>query len=126
MNIHDILACTLLPYEWNIASMTWPQSFNSNYVEATYTWVCNNYDGTKPLHKLTLVYAMIFSKCLPNICNNTKPLNVSSTQDSISLVHQCPWVTHKDPNCKGNKNPISFVVMMTTFIISIYEDQSPL
>lgn len=62
MNIHDILACTLLPYEWNIASMTWPQSFNSNYVEATYTWVCNNYDGTKPLHKLTLVYAMIFSK----------------------------------------------------------------
>ena len=97
-----------------------------HYVEATYTWVCNNYDGTKPLHKLTLVYAMIFSKCLPNICNNTKPLNVSSTQDSISLVHQCPWVTHKDPNCKGKKNPISFVVMMTTFIISIYEDQSPL
>ena len=55
-----------------------------------YTWVQDKYDGIKPLHKLTLVYTIIFNRCLPNICNNMKCIDVSIVQGSIPLMPQHP------------------------------------
>ena len=125
-NLAEILPKTCLPREWDVGSMTWSQASNASYVKETYIWVKEHYDGTKHLHKLALVYAIIFSKCIPRVCNEVKPHDILPSADSTPIVRQCAWASPKDPNRKGMKDPIPFIIMMTTFIIALYEETSPL
>ena len=99
--------------------MTWSQAFNASYVKATYVWITEHYDGTKCLHKLALVYVIIFSKCILRVCNETKPHDILPFSDSTPIIHQCTWASPKDPNRKGMKE-------MIPFIITLYEETSPL
>ncbi|KAG6369887.1 hypothetical protein JVT61DRAFT_13351 [Boletus reticuloceps] len=66
-DIHTIWNKQTLPEEWTqLDSMTWPNTADGTYVQQTYNWVRDNYDGSIPLHKLALVMSIIFSKVLPN------------------------------------------------------------
>lgn len=97
-----------------------------SYVEHTYNWVKDHYDGTRPLHQTAMLIAIVFSKILPRIFNHTKSTNPSQGMTVTQVVRNAPWTTTTSDNRKGFTFPGPFVIMMSTFIIAIYEEQSPL
>lgn len=125
-DLHTIMNRQCLPNEWDIDSMTWPASADNAYVKQTYIWVRDTFDGNLPLHKLALCIGVIFSKLLPNICHSGKPGTIDPTSHSSHHVRSAPWVPTTSTTRKGNKSAQPFIIMMTTFIIAIYEENSPL
>jgi hypothetical protein len=125
-NLCIILNRQVLPQEWDIDSMTWPSGADASYVQDTYIWVRDNFDGSLPLHKTAIIVALVFSKLLPKVCHSGKPQHVPSHGNTSQFVRNTPWVATTSTNRKGMTNPIPFVTMMTTFIIALYESASPL
>ncbi|KAG6371989.1 hypothetical protein JVT61DRAFT_9007 [Boletus reticuloceps] len=125
-DIHTIWNKQTLPEEWtHLDSMTWPNTADGAYVQQTYNWVRDNYDGSIPLHKLALVMSIIFSKVLPNVCHNIVTPSHLQSADSTNFVRSVPWVPTMSGCRKGMKQPRPFIMMMTTYIVALYEPESP-
>jgi hypothetical protein len=98
------------------------------YVDQTYQWVITHYDGTKHLHHLALLVAIIAaSSILPFLFlpKDSRPLfaNADSPQRVREIYAQLDWEERKK---KGQKDKAIFIGMFTGFIIALYEPQSPL
>lgn len=105
-----------------------PSRAEVKYVDETYSWVRLHYNGTKPLHHLALLVAIIVaSSLLPDLFVPTglKPrfLNANSAEDVRKLFDDVDWVSKGK---KGMTDRSIFIAMFTTFIIAIYEKDSPL
>lgn len=125
-DLGSILHREVLPEEWDLTPIVFPAG--ESYVKETYDWVKTHYSGSKPIHQLALLFGIIFSRILPDIFHEKKPSNVSNTSTqsfTTSIVRNSPW-TAPGANKKGVTHPRQFIVMMTTFIIAIYEKESPL
>ena len=124
-DLYRILDRTCLPDEWNLKQVTLPN--NDEYVTNTYRWVTRFYDGAKPIHKTAMLLSIIFSRCLPNIfhARNT-PHSACGADEITRRVRNEAWIPKANKNRKGFSERIPFVIMMTTFIIALYEDESPL
>lgn len=111
-----------LPTDWAI-----PQQ-STDYVLHTYEYVRDTYDGSKPLHQLALLAAVVLSKCLPNIfppADTNARLKGSCTRaQTRQIAKGLPWV--KKNKDKGMKEPSIFMSMFVTFIIALYDADSPL
>ena len=125
-DLHTILNRQVLPDEWDIDAMTWPSGSKAAYVHNTYIWVRDTFDATLPLHQVAILTSIIFSKLLPNICHNIPTPSGSASHNVTNIVRNAPWVPTSATCRKGMKQSIPFVIMMTTFIIAIYEHTSPL
>jgi hypothetical protein len=121
--LKTFLCKTSLPKDFTVPSATDP-----GYVNETYTWVKANYDGTKPLHHLALLVAVIAaSSLLPNLFMpaGLKPLflNANSKEDVRRIYNNMEWISKAK---KGMVDRSIFIGMFTTLIIAIYEPDSPL
>lgn len=125
-DLHTILNRQVLPQEWDLSSMTWPSGPDSSYVKLTYEWVRDHFDATVHLHQTAILVAIIFSKILPDVCHDIKPPNVNLPGDTTQLVRDAPWIPTTSQNRKGMTSQTPFIIMMSTFIIAIYEPTSPL
>lgn len=93
-----------------------PSPANVPYVDLTYTWVRENYNGTNPIHHLALLVSIIIaSSLLPNlfIPQNSKHLfaNANSKEDVRLIYNSLDWVS-KDRN--GLSDRSIFISMFTT------------
>jgi hypothetical protein len=99
------------------------------HVDDMYRWVRDNYDGAKPLHHLALLVSIVAASTLiPNLFTPTKLKHrfdsTSSKEDVRRIFEDIDWIA-KD-NRGGMSEPAIFIAMITTFIIAIYEENSPL
>ena len=119
----DFIKKTSLPVDF-----TTPNPISKAYVDDTYQWVKDNYDGTNPLHHLALLVAIIVASSirpylfLPPNASTLFPKS-HSREDVRSTYQSLDWVK-KDK--KGMKEISVFIGMFTSFIIAVYEDESPL
>ncbi len=123
MNLKSVLCKMTLPTDFTIPTLT-----NDPYVNDTYRWVEENYNGTKPLHHLALLVAIIVaSSILPNLFMppNLKNLfmDADSKDDVRRIFADIDWISKSK---KGMADRAIFISMFTTFIIAIYEEDSPL
>jgi hypothetical protein len=113
-----------LPSDYTLPS----RSTIAPYVDETYDWVRDNYDGTKPLHHLALLTSIIVSSTLlPNmfIPEEAKALFINATteHDVRRIYDNLEW---KDKKKGGQTERCFFISMFTTLIIALYEEKSPL
>jgi hypothetical protein len=124
-NLHTRLHKTSLPQDYQIPAKT-----HTKYVDDTYEWVRQSYNATKPLHHFALLVAIIASKLTPNLFlpkdHNQRPhFSSADTPDKVrALYNDMPWVAREGR--KGMKDKKIFVAMFTTYIIALYESESPL
>jgi hypothetical protein len=123
-NIKRILKKKTLPKDY-----TPPTGSSIAYVNNTYDWVRENYDANKPLHHLALLIAIIASNSiLPYFYYPEKQKHLFKNADSRSDVRKIyedmEWISKG--KVKGMVEPTIFVAVFTTFIIALYEEDSPL
>ena len=125
-HIRRFVQKTVLPQNWSLkhASLGSRDSRDA-YIFDTYDWVRINYDGNKALHRMALLWSIMFSLMLPRI-GVPKDATISTTNCSTQATMEVlaiPWVI---PARKGTRSPLPFVVMGTCVIISYFESESPL
>lgn len=127
MTLPDVLNKTSLPIDFKSPSLA-----DVPYVDDTYTWVRENYDGRKPLHHLALLVSIIVaSSILPNLfmpdpadSNFKSRFSKATTKTAVRKVYEdMDWIPK---NRKGLKEKPIILCMFTTFIIALYEEGSPL
>ena len=113
----------VLPEEWSLkkASLGNPDSVTYQ----TYHWVNNNYNGADPLHRMALLWSIMFT-WVPPLVGAPQPLNIEYTEDATlatSLLRNIPW---EELERGGTVAPLPYLVMVTCVIISFFEPKSPL
>lgn len=126
-NLHTVLHCTHLPLDFASISFV-----KEDYVNDTYAWVREFYDGTKPSHHLALIVGFIASAFAPTLFMpaNDPSLNLKTrfagahTESQVrDLYNSIDWVSRDK---KGMKDRSIFLAMFTTYVIALYEPASPL
>jgi hypothetical protein len=106
-----------------------PSKSDAPYVNDTFHWVKQAYNQSKPLHHLALIVSLMITCLRPQLfLPSDKSIKTLFTHaHTPKQVHQIynglPWVVRKT---KGMKDERILVAMFTTFIIAIYEPNSPL
>ncbi|KAI9430768.1 hypothetical protein H4582DRAFT_2103578 [Lactarius indigo] len=121
--LQSVLNKTSLPHDFVTPSLS-----HVPYIDDTYSWVRQVYNGSDHLHHLALLVAIIASSLLPNLF---MPLDVSRHRFANALSHQqvrnvysqIDWVSR---NKKGMSDRSIFIAMITSFIIALYDPSSPL
>ena len=125
--LHTVLHHTNLPVDFAVVIA---KGEKAKYVNDTYVWLREVYDGTKPIHHLALIIAIIASLMLPNLWLPDDDLilgrfeGTTSKEEVRAVYESIPWV--EKVREKGMKEKSIFVAMFSTFIIAIYEPDSPL
>ena len=125
MNLTDLLQVLdnpMLPSDWAI-----PQQ-STEYVKATYEYVRDTYDCKKPLHRLALLVGIVMSRSIPSIFPPSdlpdRLTTKMSRTETRRVAQGLPWVSRT--KTKGMKDGSIFMTMFMTFIIALYESESPL
>ena len=118
-DLHIVLNRQMVPKEWKLDGTTWPSGEATSYVKATYMWVKEHFDGRLPLHQTAMMVAIFFSKVLPKVFHHCKATDDLKHANTTQVVRDAPWVVTSSTNRKGTTSPVPFIVMMSTFIISI-------
>jgi hypothetical protein len=120
--LHTILKKSRLPSDWDPPSLS-----GVKYVDDTYAWVKEAYDASRPLHHLALIIGIIASRLIPKLFLpknvNKAPFRGASRQRVQEIYQGIPWESR---NKSGMSQKSIFVAMFTTFIIALYEPESPL
>jgi len=122
--LKNFLNKTTLPTDFATPSLT-----DIAYVDETYSWVRCNYDGTKPLHHLALLVSIVVaSSLLPNLFLPPDAKNLlrgAPTVEDVRRVYgNMEWLPKHGR--RGMSEKSVFVAMFMTFIIALYEPESPL
>lgn len=104
-----------------------PSKANVRYVDDTYEWAMKAYRGTKKIHHLALLVAIIASNLLPRLFppgNSRVLLKDATTKEKVREVYsELDWC---DRNKKGMRKRGFFICMITSFIMALYEENNPL
>ncbi|KAI6016457.1 hypothetical protein BKA83DRAFT_4545281 [Pisolithus microcarpus] len=110
-----------LPMEWEIGNIE--GGGMPEYIVDAYRYVQNMYDGTKALHQLAIICAVICAGLLPSIfCPKIGdyPSNKGSYGE---FVRNLEWV---ERDRKGARHAGRFITMVSGFIICLFETGSPI
>lgn len=122
--LHTVLSKTSLPSDFEP-----PSRANVPYVDDSYTWLRQNYDHKKPIHHLALLVSIIVaSSILPNLfmpATAKEHFSNTLTKEGVRSVYNnhVPWISKQK---KGMTRKSIFIAMFTTFIVCLYEEDSPL
>lgn len=113
---------TVPPCEWKLIS-TSVDITKPGIVPKTYKYVWNSFNLQIPLHHLALLTAIIFSKTAPRISwDGIMPITGLSTETLTNIARQMPFVKG---NAKGGTDTKAIIVIMTVYIIAMYDQNSP-
>lgn len=114
-----------LPSDFKISDAT--LAADAGYVTKTYEWLMTHYDGASPLHRFALLVAHMFSRMTPYLKHPDIPASLVGARPSPSAitaeVRRAAWVIDTGRGVTA-KEP--FIVMVTTFIVAMAVDTSPL
>ena len=110
------------------SDFTLPTKAKVAYVDDTYTWAKDSYRGENKLHHLALLVSIITAtSLLPRIF---PPVNSRPEFADARTKAQVREVYDKLPWCERDKGGMRekgiFVCMITSFIMALYDKQSPL
>jgi hypothetical protein len=104
-------------------------SDQDGYLGRTYTWVTTHYNSKKPVHKLALIVAFLFTKVVPYTGHAaaSPQLKLLGRNGAAitAAVRVEPWTDNASMR-KGSKDPTPFLVMVFVYIIALIEPESPL
>jgi hypothetical protein len=104
-------------------------SNKTDYMGRTYGWVTTHYNSTKPVHKLALITAFLFTKVVPYTGHGVASPELKSIgRNSAAItaaVRAEPW-TDNTSTRKGSSDPTPFLAMVFVYIIGLMEPESPL
>jgi hypothetical protein len=122
-SMKDYLNRTTLPSDFPP-----PSRSTEPYVNDTFTWVKQHYDGTKHHHHLALLVGIIVANSMiPNIFIPKGLRESFSSADSPNQVRAVySTIGWESRAKKGVAFKPLFVSMVTTFIVALYEQESPL
>ncbi|TFK59308.1 hypothetical protein BDN72DRAFT_865263, partial [Pluteus cervinus] len=112
------------PEEWDIKHAHIKD--DGSITALTYQHIIPHLDLTNHLHRLALLTSIFFAKSLPDIYHDKEHL--SAIPKGIPLaeyreeVRNLPWTAK---NKKGSTQIAPFIVLFTTFVINLYDSQSP-
>lgn len=121
--LKSVLRKTSLPKDFARPSLA-----HVEYVDETYRWVREHYDGRKALHHLALLVGIIVgSSLVPNVFMPTglkgEFTKAATPEEVRAKFDEMDWLSKSK---KGMSDRTIFIAMFTTFIIAIYEKESPL
>jgi hypothetical protein len=117
---------------------SFPDEFSLNHIEVEalemeplihqiYEWVFSNFDARKPMHKIALLAGIYISKILPDIFTdgayNAKPGD--GDRMIMQALRALPWNPNRGTR-RGCRSEKHFIVMVPVYIITVYEEESPL
>lgn len=121
----SILQKVVLPTDFNRAHAS--LSPDDGYISDTYDWLFTHYDGAKPVHRFALLVSHMFSRMAPNLGHPPKPPAVrilrGKSVELTAAVRRSPWTF--EPR-RGVTATEPFITMLTTTIIALSDDTSPL
>ena len=123
-NYHKVLGKRCLPSEWSIEQAS-IQSKDAFCLEV-YTWVRDNYDPTRPLHAIATFLSLVFAGMLPHAFpprSFDAPKKCSMTE-LANYIADLPWEERSEK--KGASLVPPFITMVSTFIIGVMDERSPL
>lgn len=116
-----------LPEDFTVAHAT--LSSDVGFIAETYEYVSNHYDGNKPIHKFALLVSLMFARMAPNLLHGPVPPGIASrkgsTAEVTAAVRSSPWISEEKQR-RGVTATLPFIVMVTTYIIALAEEGSPL
>lgn len=119
----------VLPRDWTLEAASLSGVNKEDlYVSDTYRWVQARYDGSQELHRMALLWSIMFSWILPRIlvpAGRRKLVQTHSQTEATEAVLNIPW-EEPPKGRKGFRDRLPFVVMVTCTIISFFEPDSPL
>jgi hypothetical protein len=121
-SLKDYLNRIVLPDD-----VTLPTKTNVPYVDDTYEWAMANYRGFKKVHHLALLVAIITATLLPRLflpVNSRALLRNAKTKAQVrEIFNDLDWCAR---NKKGMSDRGIFICMITSFIMALYDEKSPL
>lgn len=126
--IPTILHKQTLPSDFSIAHASVGKS--EPFVTETYEWAIKHYNGTSPIHKFALVAAHMFSRIAPKLAHPPAPSNLRSMPLGGNTITQhvraARWIVHDGSDNRGVTASLPFIVMVTTTIMALMDEMSPL
>lgn len=122
---------TCLPSDWDLehASLEHARRHEDRtYVYTTYDYVYRVYDGKNWKHHMALVWAILFSRVVPCV-SHKKPKScpkASNAKDITKAIRDLPWTKAQSQTKRGVTAPKPYITMMSTMIIALMDDDSPL
>ena len=117
---HTVLHKTNLPSEWDIEHV---MDDIPPYIIDAYSYVQRIYNSSKPLHQLAVICSIICAGIIPNIfAPEMKKIPQNKTQ-YLRYIQGLEWVTR---DRRGTSISEPFITMVSSFIITMYDDTSPL
>jgi hypothetical protein len=111
-----------LPTDWATPSKA------SGYVLETYEYVRDIYDNKNAVHRLAMLVGVVLGRCLPNVhapVNSGEKLREATNRATTrKIARSLPWVAKN--KTRGSKEGHIHVCMFATFIIVLYDENSPL
>jgi hypothetical protein len=123
----DISNKTELPSDWSLksASLTTADRLMSN----TYEYIQGSYNGGIWYHKMAILMAILFSRVTPRVffkSSDLKTLTAGLTGAQLTVkIRRFSWVNNESSR-KGASNPLPFITMVSSYIIAILDESSPL
>jgi hypothetical protein len=119
---------TVLPLDWNINNARLEKD-KKPYVEETYVWVGIHYSRANWRHHMALVWSILITAVLPRIFVPQEFRDsvdqTASPNEITTHIRNWPWV-HNPSKKRGLTQPAPFVTMVTTYIMAILDESSPL
>ncbi|KAI6103903.1 hypothetical protein EDD16DRAFT_1520183 [Pisolithus croceorrhizus] len=122
INFTSILHKTKMPIEWDIDHVS--KDCMPPYIMKAHCPTTGKYDGMNYLHQLATFCTIICAGLLPSIFLPDMSNHPSNPTQFKSYVHDLDWVVCK--RRKGTTHTSPFITMVIGFIISLYEQDSPI
>ncbi|KAG9309436.1 hypothetical protein JVU11DRAFT_10690 [Chiua virens] len=124
-SFYNVLHKTAPPLELSLSNVITNQKDN-DLTRQAYSYAINAFNGALPLHQLALIAGIVFAGLTPSVYVDDK--NKSAAPSDLNrlalFVKSLRWACK--PNKKGSKDKVLFVVMVTVFVISYLDPNSPI
>ncbi|KIN94304.1 hypothetical protein M404DRAFT_940888 [Pisolithus tinctorius Marx 270] len=94
------------------------------YVRDAYNHAISSFNPSLPLHQLAVFVALIFANLLPSAFAPKDIASPSTFDAYLPYIRSLKWVARKKSKGTTDKDP--FIVMVITFILCLYDHDSPI
>ncbi|KAF9219655.1 hypothetical protein BS17DRAFT_821483 [Gyrodon lividus] len=122
LTFHSVLHKLVPPMEFDIDNATLGKV--SDYITKAYNHSKTSFNGTQPLHQLAIIVTIAMAGLLLNAFPPDCLSALANPSQYKSFLHSLLWVICI--NCGGITNPQPFIVMVITFIINMFDLDSPI
>lgn len=123
---HRVLHKEVLPHEWSYLNASLPKARSDgrkHLCTETYEWARATYDPTtNPVHALGMVASLVFVGMLPRVF---PPTNLPQDGDMRSLATKLANMGWEERSKKGVSHAGPFVTMVSTFVMAMMDETSP-